>query len=209
MPPKDPTKVDPKKSIRSHKTWVTDAIGRAGEFLGEHPDGLATSEDVKDAEELVEEIREKLSNMEKKWTDVLSPQLEANDPDGLFDDLDSDVHDTSEVAKKSINGLKRAVKIFKAKETAAPAAAAPVAPKKELKLNTAFKPSTLARSSNLEEFHAWEDSFRGYYELNTAFTNFHQLQSSYSHKVPQRSTAFHSDPQRSTAFHKVPQGSRW
>ena len=136
MPPKDP-----KKSVRSHKNWVTNAVGRAEEFLGEHPDGLTTPRDVKDAEELVEEIKEKLSSLEKKWTDVLSPQLEANDPDGLFDDLDSDVHDTSEVAKKSINGLKTAVKIFKAKGTAAPAAAAHVAPKKELKLNTAFKPA--------------------------------------------------------------------
>ena len=148
MPPKDP-----KKSIRSHKTWVTNAVGRAEEFLGEHPDGLVNPRNVKDAEELIEEIKEKLSSMEKKWTDVLSPQLEADDPDGLFDVLDSDVLDTCELAKKWINGLKRAVQIFEA--TAAPAAAAPVAPpKKELKLNTAFKPSTLARSSNLEEFHA-------------------------------------------------------
>ena len=99
MPPKDPTKVDPKRSVRSHKNWITNAVGRAEEFLGEHPDGLTTPRDVKDAEELVEEIKEKLSSLEKKWTDVLSPQLEADDPDGLFDVLDSDVLDTSELAK--------------------------------------------------------------------------------------------------------------
>ena len=74
MPPKDP-----KKSIRSHKTWVTNAVGRAEEFLGEHPDGLVNPRNVKDAEELIEEIKEKLSSMEKKWTDVLSPQLEADE----------------------------------------------------------------------------------------------------------------------------------
>ena len=73
MPPKEPVKVDPKRSIRSHKSWVTNAVGRAEEFLGEHPDGLATSRDVKDVEELVEKVKEKLSNMEKKWTDVFLP----------------------------------------------------------------------------------------------------------------------------------------
>merc|ERR1712001_569026 len=138
--------------------------------LGEHPNGLASPRDIKVAEELIEEIKEKLSSLEKKWTDVLSPQLQADDPDGLFDGLDSDVLDTSELANTWITGLKNAVEDYEA--TAAPAAAAaaaPAAPKKELKLNTAFKPSILARSSNLEEFHAWEDSFRGYYELNTAF----------------------------------------
>ena len=113
-----------------------------------------------------------MKERQKKQTLLKSaPQLEANDPDGLFDNLDSDVHDTSQQAEKSIHELKRAVKIFEAKGggTATPAAAAPVKPKKELKLNTAFKPSVLARSSNLEEFHAWETSFRGYYEMNQAF----------------------------------------
>ena len=130
MPPKEPVKVDPKRSIRSHKSWVTNAVGRAEKFLGGHPNGLTTPRQVKDAEKLVVEIEEKLSSLEKKWTDVLAPQLEADDPDGLFDVLDSEVHDTSEVAKKSVNGLRREVKTFKAKETAAPAVAAHMAPKK-------------------------------------------------------------------------------
>ena len=89
MPPKEPVKVDPKRSIRSHKNWVTNAVGRAEKFLGGHPNGLTTPRHVKDAEKLVVEIEEKLSGLEKKWTDVLSPQLQADDPDGLFDALDS------------------------------------------------------------------------------------------------------------------------
>merc|ERR1712001_288714 len=99
--------------------------------LGEHPNGLASPRDIKVAEELIEEIKEKLSSLEKKWTDVLSPQLQADDPDGLFDGLDSDVLDTSELANTWITGLKNAVGDFEA--TAAPAAAAaaaPAAPKK-------------------------------------------------------------------------------
>ena len=142
MPPKEPAKVDPKRSIRSHKSWVTNAVGRAEKFLGTHPNGLTTPRHAKDAEELIAEIKEKLSGLEKKWTDVLSPQLQADDPDGLFDTLDADVLDTSELANTWITGLKNAVGDFEA--TAAPAeaaAAAPAAPKKELKLNTAFKPA--------------------------------------------------------------------
>ena len=170
MPPKEPVGVDPKRSIASHKRWVTNAVGRAEKFLGGNPNGLTSPRHVKDAEKLIVEIEEKLSGLEKKWTDVLSPQLEANDPDGLFDGLDADVLDTSEQANIWISGLKNAVIDYEA--TVAPAeaaAAAPAAPKRELKLNTAFKPSILARSSNLEEFRAWEDSFRGHYEVNTTF----------------------------------------
>ena len=172
MPPKEPVKVDPKRSVASHKRWVTNAVGRAEKFLGGNPNGFTNPRDIKDAEKLVAEIEEKLSGLEKKWTDILSPQLQDDDPDGLFDTLDADVLDTSEQANTWISGLKNAVEDYEA--TAAPAAAAaaaPAAPKKELKLNTAFKPSILARSSNLEEFHAWENSFRGHYEVNTPFLN--------------------------------------
>ena len=149
MPPKEPVKVDPKRSIASHKRWVTNAVGRAEKFLGEHPNGLTTPRHVTKAEELTAEIKENLSSMQKKWKDILSPQLQADDPDGIFDGLDADVLDTSEQANIWISGLQNAVEDYEA--TAAPAAAAaaaPAAPKKELKLNTAFKPSILARSSN-------------------------------------------------------------
>ena len=94
MPPKG-TKVDLKKSMTSHWTWVNNAIGRAEKFIGDNPDGLATSRDVKKAKELIGKIKEKLSNMEKKWTDVFVPQLEDDDPDNLYDDWDFNVHNTS------------------------------------------------------------------------------------------------------------------
>ena len=107
MPPKV-TKVDLKKSMTSHRTWVNNAIGRAEKFIGDNPTGLTTPRHIRDAKELIEKIKEKLANMEKKWTDVFVPQLEDNDPENLHDDWDHNVHDTS----KQADGLKKAIYTF-------------------------------------------------------------------------------------------------
>ena len=107
-----PPKVDIKRSMTSHRTWVNDAINRAEKFIGDNPDGLTTSGDHKAAEELIEKIKEKLVSMENKWTDVFAPQLEEEDPDSLYDDWDHNVHDVSKQAENTIDELRKAIKTF-------------------------------------------------------------------------------------------------
>ena len=156
--------------MTSHQTWVNDAVGWAEKFIEDNPDGLTTPWDETIAKELIGKIKEKLSNMEKKWTNVFLPQLEADDPGILYADWDLNVHDTSKQAENSIDELNKAIKTFEAKGTATTTApATPSETKKVLKLDPLFKPSILPRSSNLEEFYTWETTFRGYYETNKAF----------------------------------------
>ena len=57
MPPKV-TKVDLKKSMTSHQTWVNDAVGWAEKFIGDNPDGLTSPWDVTIAKELIGKIKE-------------------------------------------------------------------------------------------------------------------------------------------------------
>ena len=52
-------KGDMKRSMKSHRTRVNDAIKRAKEFMGDTLDGLITSGVQEDAEELIEDIEEK------------------------------------------------------------------------------------------------------------------------------------------------------
>ena len=77
-------KVDIKKSMTSHRTWVNDAIKRAEKFLGDNPDGLVTTGDQEATKKLIEKIEDKLANLEKKWNDVFVPQLEVEDPDNIL-----------------------------------------------------------------------------------------------------------------------------
>ena len=160
-------KVDLKRSMTSHKNWVNDAIQRAVKFMGNNPDGLCTPGDQKVAERLVEKMEENIASMKSKWTDVFLPQLEKEDPNNLFDEWDEKVLDTSKEAENQIDVLRAAIKAFVTKESAPNSA--PVANSKTPKMNTAFKPSTLLASNNLQEFYAWERSFLGYYEQNQEF----------------------------------------
>ena len=162
------TKVDIKKSMTSHRTWVTNAINRAEKFIGDHPNGLTNSNAHKAAEEQIEEIKEKLASMENKWTDVCVPQLEEEDPDNLLDDWDHNVQDISKQAKNTIDELRKGIETFITSGTAA-STAPTTDSKKVLKVDTSFKPPILARSTNLEEFHTWEKEFKGYHEMNKAF----------------------------------------
>ena len=40
-------KVDMKRSMTSHRTWVNDAIKRAEKFIGDNPDGLTSGDQEK------------------------------------------------------------------------------------------------------------------------------------------------------------------
>ena len=108
-------KVDIKKSMTSHRTWVNDAIKRAEKFLGDNPDGLITTGDQEAAEELIEDVDGELFSMVKKWTKVFEPQLEVEDPDNLLDEWDNNVHDISNRAENTIDELRKALKIFETK----------------------------------------------------------------------------------------------
>ena len=165
-----PPKVNVKRSMTSHRTWVNNAINRAEKFIGDHPNGLTNSNAHKAAEEQIEEIKEKLASMAKKWTDVFVPQLEVEDPDNLLADWDHNVHDISKQAENTIDELRKVLKDYETKGTVAGAASTTVAgSKRALKVDTSFKPPILARSTNLEEFHTWEKEFKGYHEMNKAF----------------------------------------
>ena len=112
-------KVDVKRSMTRHRTWVDMAINRAERFIGDHPDGLTTSSAHKAAEEQIEEIKEKLASMEDKWTDVCVPQLEEEDPDGLLDEWDQNVQDISKQAENTIDELGKTVEAFEKSGTVA------------------------------------------------------------------------------------------
>ena len=132
-------KVDMKRSMTSHRTWVNDAIKRAEKFMGDNPDGLITSGDQEATKELIEEIKEKFASMAKKWTDVFVPQLEVEDPDKLLVAWDSHVHDISNQAKNTIDELRKALKIFETQGTVAGAASTTVSgSKRALKVDTLF-----------------------------------------------------------------------
>ena len=107
-----PPKVNVKRSMTSHRTWVNNAINRAEKFIGDHPNGLTNSNAHKAAEEQIEEIKEKLASMENKWTDVCVPQLEEEDPDNLLDDWDHNVQDISKQAKNTIDELGKGIETF-------------------------------------------------------------------------------------------------
>ena len=96
-----PPKVNVKRSMTSHTTWVNNAVNRAVKFIGDRPDGLTTSS-AEWAKELIEQIEEKLASMVKKWTDVFKPQLEVEDPDNLLVEWDNNVHDISNKAKTQL-----------------------------------------------------------------------------------------------------------
>ena len=163
-------KVDIKKSMTSHRTWVNDAIKRAEKFLGDNPDGLVTTGDQEATKKLIEKIEDKLASLEKKWNDVFVPQLEVEDPNKLLDVWDGHVHDVSKQAENTIDELRRVLKNYEIKGTVA-GATSPTSPgsKRTLKVDTSFKPPILARSTNLEEFLTWENEFKGYHEMNKAF----------------------------------------
>ena len=93
------TKVDMKRSMTSHRSWVNDAIRRAEKFIGDYPGGLVTTGDQEATKKLIEKIEDKLASMEKKWNDVFVPQLEVDDPDKILVEWDSHVHDTSNKSK--------------------------------------------------------------------------------------------------------------
>ena len=114
-------KVDIKRSMTSHRTWVNDAIKRAEKFLGDNPDGLITTGDQEAAEELIEDVDGELFSMVKKWTKVFEPQLEVEDPDNLLDEWDDNVHDISNRAENTIDELRKALKIFETKGAVASA----------------------------------------------------------------------------------------
>ena len=105
-------KVDVKRSMTRHRTWVNNAVNRAVKFIGDRPDGLTTSWAHGAAKELIEEIRENLASMVKKWTKVFEPQLEEDDPDNLLDEWDNNVHDISERAKNTIDELGKGIETF-------------------------------------------------------------------------------------------------
>ena len=52
------TKVNIKRSMASHRTYVNDAIKRAEKFIADHPNGLTNSHAHKVAEKQIEEIEE-------------------------------------------------------------------------------------------------------------------------------------------------------
>ena len=160
--------VNVKRVMTSHRTWVTDAINRAEKFIGDHPNGLTNSNAHRAAEERIEKIKGKLASMESKWTDVCLPQLEEEDPDGLLDLWDGHVHDISKQAENTIDELEKGIEIFITSGTAT-STAPTTNSKKVLKVDTSFKPLILARSTNLEEFHTWENGFKGHHEMNKAF----------------------------------------
>ena len=162
-------KVDLKRSMTSHRTWVNDAVLRAEKFIGDNTDGLTTLGDKMVAERLIEKIEEKLTSMEKKWTDVFVPQLEVEDPDSLYDEWDNNVHDISKQAENCIDELRKAIKTFETKGAATSPASTTNSDSKKLKIDTTYKPPILVKASNLEEFYTWEKQFKGYYEMNKAF----------------------------------------
>ena len=148
------TKVNVKRSMASHRTWVNDAIKWAEKFLGDNPDGLITTGDQEATKKLIETIEDKLASMEKKWNDVFVPQLEADDPDKILVEWDGHVHDISNQAKNTIHELRKAIKKYETQGTVAGAASTTTpGSKRTLKVDTSFKPPILARSTNLEEFH--------------------------------------------------------
>ena len=164
------TKVDMKRSMTSHRSWVNEAITRAEKFIGDYPGGLITTGDQEATKELIEKIKGKLASMEKKWNDVFVPQLEKDDPDKILVEWDSHVHDTSKQAENTIDNLRRILRDYEIKGTVADAASTTTpGSKRTLKVDTSFKPTILARSTNLEEFHTWEREFKGYHEMNKAF----------------------------------------
>ena len=140
------TKVNIKRSMASHRTYVNNAIKRAEKFIADHPNGLTNSHAHKTAEEQIDEIKEYLASMKKKWTDVFLPQLEVDDPDSLLDVWDNTVQDISNQAKNTIDELGKGIETFLTSGAAASTASTTTNSRKELKVNTTFKPQILPRS---------------------------------------------------------------
>ena len=122
-----PPKVDMKRSMTSHRTWVNDAISRAEKFIG----------------------------------------------DGLLDECDHNVHDTSQQAENTIDELRKAIKTFvtKGAVTSPPSGnqdgnSMSRQPPKHV---STFRPDKLANSANLSEFKSWEDNFLAYMNVNASF----------------------------------------
>ena len=141
------TKVNVKRSMTSHRSWVNDAIKWAKEFLKDNPDGLITTGDQEATEKLIEEIKGELASMVMTWTEVFEPRLEEDDPDNLLDEWDHNVQDISKQAENTIDELRKTVEAFEKSGTVA-STVSTTDSKKVLKVDTSFKPLILARSTN-------------------------------------------------------------
>ena len=118
------------------------------------------------AVELVEVLKEKQRNFETRWQNEFEAQLSADD----WEKLSKEVDKTNDAIDKARDELRKWIHSKQTENvpTVGGAQAQAGGPIKEstARIVESFKPATLNRDYTLEEFNAWNQCFRGYYQAN-------------------------------------------
>ena len=158
--------VNPKAAIpqliNAIKRKITKCQDYATDYEGKPWDAFVES----NAKELVEVLKEKQRNLETRWQNEFEAQLSEDD----WEKQSEEVEKANDAIDKAIDELCKWIH-SKRTENVPTVGGAQVQAGGQIKESTArivesFKPATLTRDYTLEEFNAWNQCFRGYYQAN-------------------------------------------
>ena len=159
-----PTK-NPKRVCGGYKTAADQKIKDAEEYVGVAD---RTYSDLEEQEILgmIADLKDQMSRWETDFQGTLSHQLD----DGDFQTYEKVLLDYKELSKKAITALRECLKALRSNIEVPPpvqaAAAGTGNASGNIKIDDTLKPEKLLKSYTLEEFNAWEEKFRAYYDHN-------------------------------------------
>ena len=160
-----PTK-NPKRVCGGYKTAADQKIKDAEEYVGVAD---RTYSDLEEQEILgmIADLKDQMSRWETDFQGTLSHQLD----DGDFQTYEKVLLDYKELSKKAITALRECLKGLRSNIVVPPpvppaAAAGTGNASGNIKIDDTLKPEKLLKSYTLEEFNAWEEKFRAYYDHN-------------------------------------------
>ena len=158
--------VNPKAAIpqliNAIKRKITESQDYAKDYEGKPWDSFVES----GATELMEVLKEKQRNLKTRWQNEFEAQLS----DDEWEKQSEEVEKADDAIDKAIDELRKWIH-SKQCENVPNAGGAQVQAGNQVKEATtqiveSFNPATLTRDYTLEEFNAWNQCFRGYYQAN-------------------------------------------
>ena len=158
--------VNPKAAIpqliNAIKRKITESQDYAKDYEGKPWDSFVES----GATELDEVLKEKQRNLETRWQNEFEAQLSKDD----WEKQSQEIEMANDAIDKARKELRKWIHTKRC-ENAPTGGVAQVQAGNQVKEATArivesFKPATLTRDYTLEEFNAWNQCFRGYYQAN-------------------------------------------
>ena len=158
--------VDPKKAIPQLINAIRKKITVCQNYATDYQDKPWNSFVESGAKEVLEVLNEKRRNLETRWQDEFEDQLSNED----WEKFSVDVEKVVDEIDKAQSDLRKWI-VTKQGENAPNPGAAQAQGGGQVKDSAArivesFKPQTLTRDHTLEEFNAWRQLFKGYYQAN-------------------------------------------